>query len=58
LIGHLIKIRPDIPVVVVTGYIESARQRVLEKSPARAVLRKPVSRDELGRAIAQYLHAR
>lgn len=52
LIEHLVKVRADVPIIVVSGYIESARQRLLEKSPARAILRKPVSRDELGRAIA------
>jgi PAS domain S-box-containing protein len=56
LIQHLVKIRPDLPVIVITGFIESARQRLLEESPARAVMRKPVSRDELGRAIALHLH--
>lgn len=57
LIGHLSRIRPDIPIIVITGYIETARQRLLEKSPARVVLRKPVLRDELARAIAQHLRA-
>jgi len=58
LIKHLVALRPDLPVIVITGFIESARQRVLDESPARAVMRKPVSRDELGRAIAQHLHAK
>jgi two-component system, cell cycle sensor histidine kinase and response regulator CckA len=57
LIGHLLKIRPALPIIVITGYMESARQRVLEKTPVRVVLRKPVSRDELARAIAQQLQA-
>jgi PAS domain S-box-containing protein len=56
LIQHLVKIRPDLPVIVITGFIESARQRLLDESPARAVMRKPVSRDDLGRAIAQHLN--
>ena len=58
LIGHLVKLRPGLPVIVITGFIESARQRLLDQSPARAVMRKPVSRDDLGRAIAQYLPRR
>jgi signal transduction histidine kinase/ActR/RegA family two-component response regulator len=57
LIGHLLKIRPNLPVIVITGYMETARQRLLEKSPVRAVLRKPVSRDELARGIAQQLRS-
>jgi CheY-like chemotaxis protein len=55
LIGHLTAIRPDIPVIVITGYMESARQRLLEKSPVRAMLRKPVSRDDLARIISRHL---
>jgi CheY-like chemotaxis protein len=57
LITELLKIRPELPIVVITGYMESARQRLLEKTPVRTVLRKPVSRDELSRAIAQQLQA-
>jgi PAS domain S-box-containing protein len=57
LIERMTKIRPDLPVIVITGYIERIRQRRLDKSTARAVLRKPVSRDELARAIAAHLRA-
>jgi CheY-like chemotaxis protein len=58
LIGHLSRIRPDVPIIVITGYIETARQRLLEQSPARAVLRKPVSREDLARALTQHLRPR
>ena len=58
LIGHLVKLRPGLPVIIITGFIESARQRMLDQSPARVVMRKPVSRDDLGRAIAEYLPRR
>jgi PAS domain S-box-containing protein len=57
LIGHLLNIRPSLPVIVITGYMETARQRLLEKTPVRVVLRKPVSREELARAIAVQLQA-
>jgi CheY-like chemotaxis protein len=56
LIEHLIAVRAGLPIIVVSGYVESARQRILEKGTARAVLRKPVSRDELARSIAEHLH--
>jgi PAS domain S-box-containing protein len=56
LIGHMVQIRPDLPVVVASGYVESARQRILEKGVARAVLGKPVARPELARALAGALH--
>ncbi|MGH7958049.1 MAG: PAS domain S-box protein, partial [Opitutaceae bacterium] len=57
LIGHLLKIRPSLPIIVITGYMETARQRILEQTSVRMVLRKPVSRDELARGIAQQLQA-
>ena len=57
LIEHLAKIRPDLPIVVVSGYVETARQRILDRGLARAVLRKPVSRDELGAALAPHLRS-
>ncbi len=52
---RMMRLRADLPVIIVTGYVESARQQMLEKSSARAVLHKPVSRDELARAIAQHI---
>ena len=55
LMQQLIALRADLPVLVVSGYVDSARQRSLEEAGARAVLRKPVSRDEIGRAVAAYL---
>jgi PAS domain S-box-containing protein len=58
LIEHLITIRPDLPIIVVSGFVESARQRIIARGAARAILRKPVTRDELGRAVAQHLHER
>jgi signal transduction histidine kinase/ActR/RegA family two-component response regulator len=57
LIGSLLKIRPSLPAIVITGYMETARKRLLAKTPVRVVLRKPVSRDELARAIARQLQA-
>jgi nitrogen-specific signal transduction histidine kinase/ActR/RegA family two-component response regulator len=56
LIEHLIKIRPNLAIIVISGYVEAARQRILEKGTARAVLRKPVARDELARSVAEHLH--
>jgi PAS domain S-box-containing protein len=55
LIEHLIKVRRDLPIIVVSGYVESARQRILARGAARGILRKPVTRDELGCAIAEHL---
>lgn len=55
LIGHLAEIRPDLPIIVASGFIENARQRIVDRGLARAVLNKPVSRDELARALAAAL---
>ncbi len=55
LMQQLLLLRADLPVVVVSGFVDIERQRSLEESGARTVLRKPVSRDEIGRAVAAYL---
>ncbi len=55
LIGHLAQIRPDLPILMASGFLENMRQRILERGIARAVLAKPVKRDELAREIAQAL---
>jgi len=57
LMERLLHIRPELPIVVASGFVDAARQRSLEQAGARAVLRKPVSRDELARAIAQQVRA-
>ena len=55
LIARLAQIRPDLPIVVASGFLENARQRILDTGIARAVLDKPVARDELARVLAQHL---
>jgi CheY-like chemotaxis protein len=52
---RLLRIRPDLPVVIVTGYVETVRQQLLEATAVRAVLHKPVARPELARALAKHL---
>jgi CheY-like chemotaxis protein len=58
LIGRLAALRPNLPIVIASGFLENARQRILDRGIARAVLDKPVSRDELARALAQLLAPR
>lgn len=58
MIDRMTQLRPDVSAIVVTGFIETERQRMLEKSTARAVLHKPVSRDDLARTIAQHVRTR
>jgi PAS domain S-box-containing protein len=55
LMEHLIRIRPSVPIIVITGYIEPARVHALEGSAARAILHKPVARAELATIIARHL---
>ncbi len=55
LIGHLDAIRPGLPIIVASGFLENARQRLIDRGIARAVLNKPVSREELARALAAAL---
>jgi PAS domain S-box-containing protein len=57
LMEHLIRVRPAVPIIVITGYIEPARVQALEGSAARAVLHKPVVRAELATMIARHLPA-
>ncbi len=55
LMQQLLALRADLPVVVVSGFVDSDRQHSLEEAGARAILRKPVSRDEIGRAVAAHV---
>lgn len=55
LIEHLVRIRPGLPVIIVTGFIDPERQRTLEQTYARAVLHKPLAREELARTIAAHV---
>ncbi len=57
LMQQLLRLRSDLPVLVVSGFVDSERQRSLEETGARAVLRKPVSRDEIGRAVGAHVRA-
>ena len=50
-IVHLRRIRPDIPVVVMSGYGETETRRRFSGSQITAVLAKPFTPDELVRAV-------
>ncbi len=51
LIGHIKKIRPDIPVILCTGYSEEATEQVAKAAGAVAFFNKPVRPEELAMAI-------
>ncbi len=51
---ELLRIRSSIPVLLVTGFLEPARQPALDQIGIAAILRKPPSRDELAAALARH----
>ncbi|HEY1109396.1 MAG TPA: PAS domain S-box protein [Opitutaceae bacterium] len=46
---------PGLAAIIVTGFIEAERQRLFERSVARMVLHKPVTREDLARAVAHHV---
>lgn len=57
LIGRLAPIRPEVPIIIVSGFLETARQRIVDQGIARAILEKPVSRTQLAHVLAEHLRA-
>lgn len=55
LLEKIHQVRADLPMFIVSGYVENARLRIQQRGIARAVLRKPVTRDELARTIAAHV---
>jgi CheY-like chemotaxis protein len=45
---ELLRVRPRLPIFVITGLIEAAQERLLREQGVAAVIRKPVERHELG----------
>ena len=58
LLQELRKIRPDIPVIVYTGFTRSIDAHQAESLEIDAVLLKPLDLDDLGLAIHQVLEKR
>ncbi len=52
LANEVTAVRPDLPVLMVSGYAENADGGTLKSHGVRATLRKPHTRQELGEAIA------
>ena len=50
-------IRPDIPIILCTGYGESLTREIMEKAGVREFLVKPIPRKTLGKTVAAVLHA-
>ena len=55
LTAKLTAIRPDIPVIICTGYSEKITQDIVERLKVRALLLKPIIRDELLLTVRQIL---
>jgi CheY-like chemotaxis protein len=49
-------IRPDIPVILCTGYSDKIDDRKVDQSAFSAFLMKPMSRGELAAAVRKALH--
>lgn len=52
---QLMSIRPNIPVIICTGYSEKITQNLLDRLNIRALILKPIIRDELLIAVRQVL---
>ena len=48
---ELMKIRPDIPVILCTGFSEKMRKEKAEDLGIKGIIMKPLIRDELARAV-------
>lgn len=55
LAAELARIRPGVPVMLMTGYLDPSRDEAVRRSGVCAVLRKPLSPEELGEAVRRAL---
>ncbi len=54
---RLLAIRPDLPIVICTGYSQNLTQEMIERLGIRALLMKPIIRNELGLTLRKVLDA-
>jgi PAS domain S-box-containing protein len=55
LIEHVRKMRPDIPVLLMSGYIGDLATRLSEEAPPHRILKKPLALADLARSLAEAL---
>ena len=55
LIGELLAIRPDLPIILCTGFSDKVNEEVARRAGARRLLMKPVELRKLARAIREVL---
>ena len=51
----LLALRPDIPIIICTGYSEKVTQEMIDRLGIRALIKKPLVRSDLGTAVRQVL---
>jgi DNA-binding NtrC family response regulator len=52
---EMMSIRPDIPVILCTGFSEALNDKKIAESPVKALVMKPLLIDEIDRAIRRVL---
>ena len=55
LAAELLKLRPDLPVILCTGYSESVSRETAQEVGIREFLMKPLSKRELAKAVRRAL---
>jgi PAS domain S-box-containing protein len=55
LAGEIMKLRPDLPVILCTGYSAEITEELSEKKGIKALLMKPIMMDELAKTIRRVL---
>ncbi len=53
-----IKIRPDLPVIICTGFNEKTKNRTPEELGARSLLKKPISISQMARTVRKVLDSK
>ena len=51
----MLALRPDIPIVICTGYSEKVTQKMIDRLGIRALVMKPLVRSDLSTAVRQSL---
>ena len=55
LAAEVARVRPGLPVLMFTGYLDKAQEEVVRQAGVREVLRKPLSPGELGEVVRRTL---
>jgi len=55
LADEVARVRPELPVLLITGYLDRGQDETVRRTGVREVLRKPLSPEELGAALRRAL---